>query len=588
METKNEFKLDLKIIGVGDMKRREFFKLVGLGASAAATLPLSAKAKNLQDVISKSGYVNFPVSEWQAVVDEGWGPTQASAGQGTWDGVPLKSPQIPGLTGEGPFKPEWKSFLEYEAPEWYRDAKFGIWAHWSPQCVPEDGDWYARNMYIQGQRQYNTQIARYGHPSKFGYKDLCAQWSLLNWEPEAMIEIYKRAGAKLFLALANHHDGFDTWDSKHHSWNADKIGPKRDVIGAWAAAARQHGLHFGVTVHAARNWWWFQVAHLCDKTGPLIGMPYDGQLTPKQSKGQWWQGLNPQELYGRKHGIHENPDEKYVRNFYDRVRDLIDQHDPDLLYFDNGGLPLGWAGMNIGAYFYNHYLKTHSNKLDAVLNIKQVPDELSKAVVADYERGVTDRIMPYAWQSETCIGDWHYNRSLFFNHSYMKPVEVIRWMVDAVSKNGTFILNIPGKPDGTIDPDEVKILEAIGNWMQTNGEAIYATRPWKKFGEGPHSIKSGSFAGSSTASLDSADIRFTVNKGGDIVYSIVLGWPEGKNFQIKSLGANSSLLPGKVENVELLGCVDRLQWNQSAEYLRVEKPLTKPCEFAYALKIKIA
>ena len=570
------------------MKRRKFFEVMGIGAGAAAALPLTSKVRTLQAVISHDVVPNFPVSDWQAVVDEGWGPTGAAVGPGTWDGVPLKSPAIPGLYGDGPFRPEWNSLLEYEAPEWFRDAKFGIWAHWSPQCVPEDGDWYARNMYIQGQGQYDNQLSHYSHPSKFGYKDLCAQWTLLNWDPEELIERYKRAGARLFLALANHHDGFDTWASKYHEWNASKIGPRRDVIGAWAAAARQQGLRFGVTVHAARNWWWFQVAHVSDKSGPLAGVPYDGQLTKELGKDQWWQGLDPQVLYGRKHGVKENPDEAYVRNYYNRVRDLVDQHDPDLLYFDNGGLPLGWAGMNIAAYFYNHYLKTHHGKLDAVLTIKQVPDNEAKAVVADYERGVTSRIMPHPWQSETCIGDWHYNRWLYINHTYMKPGEVIRWLVDAVSKNGTFILNIPGKPDGTIDSEEKAIVESIGSWMQTNGEAIYATRPWKTFGEGPNAVKSGSFAGASTASLDSKDIRFTRNKRGDTVYAIFLGWPKGKKFQIKSLGTASQFNPGKVAHVELLGCVDKLEWTQSAESLTVEKPLEKPCDFAFALKIRLS
>ncbi len=570
------------------MKRRKFVEIIGMGAGAFAAIPLGSKAQSIRAVVSQQEVKNFPVSEWQAVVDEGWGPTGDSVGPGTWDGVPLKPPSIPDLAGQGPYKPEWKSLLEYEAPEWYRDAKFGIWAHWSPQCVPEDSDWYARNMYIQGQGQYDYHISHYNHPSKFGYKDLCAQWTLLNWEPEAMIERYKRAGAKLFLALANHHDGFDTWDSKYHPWNAANIGPKRDVIGAWATAARQQGMHFGVTVHAARNWWWFQVAHLCDKSGPLTGVPYDGQLTEEMGKDQWWQGLDPQELYGRKHGIKENPDEKYVHNFYNRVRDLVDQHDPDLLYFDNGGLPLGWAGMNLAAYFYNHNLKTHNGNLDAALTIKQVPNNHAKAVVADYERGVTAQIMQHAWQSETCIGDWHYNRQRFINHSYMKPAEVIHWMIDAVSKNGTFILNIPGKPDGTNDSDEITILEQIGSWMQTNGEAIYATRPWKTFGEGPHAVKSGAFAGKSTSSLNSSDIRFTRSKRGDTVYAIILGWPEEKSFEVKSMGFASSFHPGKIENVELLGCVDKLEWNQTAESLTVKKPSEKPCDFAYTLKINFA
>ncbi len=571
------------------MRRREFCKLMAAGVGLAS-FPLGSgitRAAETPPLAAGGSATSFSVADWDRVVKEGWGTAGNAAGPDTWDGVLLKPPAIQGLAGNGPFKADWESLLDYEAPEWYRDAKFGIWAHWSPQCVPEDSDWYARNMYIQGQGQYRYQIEHYGHPSKFGYKDLCGQWTLLNWEPEALIQRYQKAGAKLFLALANHHDGFDTWNSKYHAWNAQNIGPRRDVIGAWAAAARRHGLRFGVTVHAARNWWWFQVAHLCDKSGPLAGVAYDGHLTLADGRGQWWEGFDPQQLYCRKHGIHENPDEPYVRNFYNRVRDLVDQHDPDLLYFDNGGLPLGWAGMNLGAYFYNHNLKTRGGQMEAVLNIKQVPDNHAKAVVADYERGVTNRIMPYAWQSETCIGDWHYNRERFLHHSYMKPEQVIHWLVDAVSKNGTFILNIPGKPDGTNDADERAVLDAIGDWMRINGEAIYATRPWKVFGEGAHEAEGGAFAGHSTSQLDARDIRFTRNKSGNVVYAIVLGWPEGKNFVIQHLGTASSAQPGKIRNVTLLGSAEELTWSQSGAALIVQKPASKPCDFACALKVHL-
>jgi alpha-L-fucosidase len=572
------------------MRRREFLKLAAAGAGASA-LPLAGNlgcatkpSKPGAAALGGGSPTSFGIADWQAVQGEGFGPNGASVGPGTWDGVTLQNPDIPGLGGDGPYKPTWESLLTYDAPEWYRDAKFGIWAHWSPQCVPEDSDWYARNMYIQGQGQYRFQIGHYGHPSVFGYKDLCAQWTLLNWEPEALIARYKKAGAKLFLALANHHDGFDAWNSKYHAWNAQNIGPHRDVIGEWAAAARNAGLRFGVTSHAARNWWWQQVAHLCDRTGDKAGVPYDGHLTLDEGKGQWWEGYDPQQLYGRKHGIHEQPDDAYVRNFYNRIRDLIDLHDPDLLYFDNTGLPLGWAGMNIGAYFYNHNLKTHNGNMEGVINIKQVPDNHAKAVVADYERGVTNRIMPYAWQSETCIGDWHYNRQRFLRHSYMKPAEAIHWMVDAVSKNGTFILNIPGKPDGTIDADEEAIVDAIGGWMQMNGEAIYATRPWKVFGEGAHQSRGGAFGGA--GQLDARDIRFTRNKSNDVVYAIVLGWPDG-DFVINNLGTGSAAQPGGVKNVELLGSQAKLDWNQSAVSLTVKKPAEKPCDFACALKVSL-
>ena len=523
----------------------------------------------------------------------GWGkPPSLPIPGGSWDGVPMISP-IPNLSGEGPYKPTWDSLLQYDAPEWYRDAKFGIWAHWTPQCVPEDGDWYARNMYMQGSKQNEFHVQHYGPPSTFGYKDLCPQWTLLNWEPDALIERFKRAGARLFLTVANHHDGFDTWDSKHQPWNAASFGPHRDVVGAWAAAARKQGLRLGVTVHQARNWWWFQTSHGADKTGPLAGVPYDGDLTTAGGQNQWWQGLNPQRLYGVKHPHNALPDISYVKNFYDRTRDLIDQHDPDLLYFDNSLFPLGWGGMNIASYFYNRNLQTHGGKMEAVATIKEVPDRLAKAVVADYERGLTSKIMPYTWQSETCIGDWHYNRALFDKPGqyggYLQPRDVIHWMIDTVSKNGTFVLNIPGKPDGTIDSKEIAVLDGITAWMQINGEAIYETRPWKLYGEGPDMVKSGSFQGTSISKLGAKDIRFTRNKTNTVIFAIALGWPVGE-FVIQSLGTANATQPGKIEHVQLLGTDAKLKWKQSAEGLRVELPKQyhPTSDLAAALKVSLA
>lgn len=525
---------------------------------------------------------------WQPT---GWGkPPSLPIPGGSWDGVPMDSP-IPNLGGDGPYKPTWESLLQYDAPEWYRDAKFGIWAHWDPQCVPEDGDWYARNMYMQGSKQNQYQLEHYGPPSRFGYKDLCPQWTMLNWEPDELIDRYKKAGAKLFIALANHHDGFDTWNSKYHNWNAQNIGPHRDVVGDWATAARKQGLRFGVTVHQARNWWWFQTSHGADKTGPLAGIPYDGDLTAAEGKGQWWEGFDPQQLYGAKHPHDALPDISYVKNFYDRTRDLIDQHNPDLVYFDNSLVPLGWGGMNIASYFYNHNLQTHGGKMEAVLTGKQVPDRLAKSLVADYERGLTDKIMEYAWQSETCIGDWHYNRALFDKPGkyggYLPPRDVIHWMIDTVSKNGTFILNIPGKPDGTIDSKEIAVLDGITEWMQVNGEAIYSTRPWKIYGEGPDMVKSGSFQGNSISKLGAEDIRFTRNKANTVVYAIVLGWPD-KEVVIRALGTASPQAPGKIANVELLGHQGKLHFRQGGQALHVQLPGQKSSDYAAALKISLA
>ncbi len=522
----------------------------------------------------------------------GWGdPPALPIPGGSHDGVPLLSP-IPDLAGQGPYQPTWDSLLQYECPEWYRDAKFGIWNHWSPQCVPEDGDWYARNMYMQGSDQNKFQVAHYGPPSRLGYKDLCAQWTLLNWEPSELMDLYVRAGARFFVALANHHDGFDTWHSRHHPWNAVNIGPHRDVIGAWAAEARKRGLRFGVTVHQARNWWWFQTSHGADATGPSAGQPYDGRLVVAEGRNQWWEGYDPQQLYAPKHPHDALPDVSYVKNFYDRTRDLVDQHSPDLLYFDNPLFPLGWGGMNVGAYYYNHALQRNDGRMDGVITIKNVPPRWTKAVVADIERGLASGILPHPWQSETCIGDWHYQRALYTQPGeyggYLPPRDVIHWLVDTVSKNGTFLLNVPGKPDGTIDRKERLILERLAAWFRINGEAIYATRPWEVFGEGPHTIKAGSFQGSSIADLDGRDVRFTRSKTGDVVYAIALGWPE-RALSIRSFGTAAATRPGKVAHVELLGSTARIVWHQDARALSIEPPGEKPpADEAVSFKIRLA
>ena len=596
------------------MRRRDFCKI--LGASAATMAATKGWPASLPDDIANPAdfdYARFcatPESErvfsavsgdqivtvkldpaaWKAT---SWGaPPKLPGIPDSWDGVPMQSP-IPGLAGIGPYSPTWDSLLSYDAPEWYRDAKFGIWAHWSPQCVPEDGDWYARNMYEPGQRQYQFHQEHYGPPSRLGYKDLCAQWTLLNWEPDELMDRYKKAGARFFFSLANHHDGFDCWASKHQPWNAQSMGPHRDVVGTWARAARDRGLRFGVTIHQARNWWWFQTSHGADKLGPLAGVPYDGELTLADGKDAWWQGNDPQRLYGPKHPENALPDPSYVKNFYDRTRDVIDLHDPDLLYFDNDLFPLGWGGMSIAAYYYNNSLLKHGGKVDVVANVKNVPDRLAKSVVADYERGLTSGIMPFAWQSETCIGEWHYNRRLYDRPGefggYLNPRDVIHWLVDTVSKNGTFVLNIPGKPDGTIDAKEIAVLDKITAWMTVNGEAIYETRPWKIYGEGPNAIKAGSFQGNSVSKLGAQDVRFTRNKANNVVYAIVLGLPT-QEIVIEALGQSSPNSPGKVAKVEVLGSTQAPQWRQASNGLTVKVPsgISGIPDYGVAIKASLA
>jgi alpha-L-fucosidase len=510
----------------------------------------------------------------------------------------------------GKFKPTWTSLKNYQTPEWYRDAKFGIWAHWGPQCAPERSDWYARNMYSQGNWQYNEHLKLYGHPSQFGFKDVIHSWKAENWDPEKLMALYKRVGAQYFVALANHHDNFDNYDSKYQPWNAVNIGPKKDLIAGWAKAARDNGLRFGVSVHAAHAWSWYEPSQGSDKTGPLAGVPYDGKLKKEDGKGKWWDGFDPQDLYAQNHtpspnfenlnSIHGRwaweahngcsiPDVAYCDKFYNRTIDLINKYKPDLIYFDDTILPLypiSDAGLKIAAHFYNSNMKWHKGKLEGVYNGKVLSPEQRQCMVWDIERGQSNEIEPFVWQTDTCLGQWHYDKGTFDRHGYKSAKTVVQTLIDIVSKNGNLLLSVPVKSDGTIDSDEVKILEGIAAWMDINKDCIFATRPWKVFGEGPASenaapIKAQGFNEGKTK-LTADDIRFTEN--GNTLYAIALGQPTGP-LHIKSLGTDAKLLDKKITNIELLGSTEKIQWSQTGPFLIIETPKNKPSEYAAAFKI---
>ena len=479
---------------------------------------------------------------------------------------------------DGPFQPTWDSLKKYECPRWFRDAKFGIWAHWSAQCVPEDGDWYARGMYEQGSGHYNYHVKNYGHPSQVGFKDICNMWHAENWDPEKLIGLYKAAGAKYFVALANHHCNFDCWDSKYQPWNSVNVGPHKDIVGTWAKAAREQGLYFGVTVHCARSWDWYDVAHGSDTTGPLAGVSYDGNLTKADGKGKWWAGLDPQDLYCRPHKPGEPPDEAYREKWYRRVRQLIDDYNPDLLYFDDGMLPLGDCGMNIAAHLYNSSIQRHNGKLEAVLNTKGMPRDLLNTLVLDIERGLSDRLEQYPWQTDTCIGEWHYRRGVH----YKTAAQVVPMLVDIVSKNGNLLLNIPVRGNGTIDDEEVKFLKDMAAWMSVNSEAIFSTRPWLVYGEGAAKQRGGAFNEGAAMGHSARDIRFTYKRG--TLYATALGWPTDGKYAIRSL-ARLPETTGEITDVQLLGHKGKLQWTHDEKGLTVTVPEKKPCEYAFVLKI---
>ncbi|PTX94889.1 alpha-L-fucosidase [Spartobacteria bacterium LR76] len=499
----------------------------------------------------------------------------------------------------GKFQPTWESLSQYQCPEWFRDAKFGIWAHWGPQCQPAEGDWYARHMYVQGHGQYKAHLAKYGHPSEFGFKDVINEWKAEKWEPEKLVALYKRMGAKYFFAMANHHDNFDMWDSKYQPWNSAAIGPKKDIIAGWAKAAKEQGLPFGVSVHAAHAWSWYETAQASDKDGPKAGVPYDGKLTKADGKGKWWDGLDPQDLYEQRHepsrgfesatSVHarwnwgggiSQPDQAYCDKFYNRTAELIRKYQPDLIYFDDTALPL-WpvsdAGLKIAADFYNTNLSKTGGKSDGVLFGKVLDDQQLKCLVWDIERGVPNRILPYPWQTDTCLGGWHYNKFEYERNRYKSAKDVIHMLADIVSKNGNLLLNVPVRGDGTIDEKEEAILEGIAAWMNTNQESIFATRPWKVFGEGPASagveLKAQGFNEGKGKPFTAEDIRFTVGKDGSL-YAIVCGRPSGP-VVIKSLGKSAALLDRPIAKVEQLGTNDAITWSAGDDALTVNPVVDK-------------
>ena len=506
----------------------------------------------------------------------------------------------------GPFQPSWDSLAQYQVPEWYRDAKFGIWAHWGPQCQPERGDWYARGMYEEGSDQYKYHCEKYGHPSKFGFKDVINEWKAEKWDPEALLALYKKAGAKYFMALANHHDNLDLYDSKHQKWNSTKVGPKKDLMAGWARAAKKQGLPLGVSVHAAHAWRWYETAQRSDKSGPMAGIPYDGKLTAADGNGKWWQGYDPQELYAQNHPLSQNsldggaihgqwnwgngvypPSKEYCENFYDRTIDLIDKYEPELVYFDDTVLPL-WpvsdAGLRIAAHLYNKSIKKHG-KLKAVINGKILNEQQRKCMVWDIERGQSNAIEPLPWQTDTCIGSWHYDRRVYDNNHYKSSKTVIHTLIDVVSKNGNLMLNVPLRGDGSIDEKERIVVEEIGDWMQLNSESIYGTRPWKVFGEGPAMesaapLSAQGFNEGKGKPFGSSDIRFV--RKGSILYATLLGWPEDRKALIKTLTTAS----GKVEKVSLLGNRKALVFQQTNEGIKVDLPEQAPGKSAFVLKIE--
>ncbi len=522
--------------------------------------------------------------------------------------VPVAETDEPMMTGK--YAATWESLAQYEVPDWFRDAKFGIWAHWGPQCVEGSGDWMARSIYIEGSREYRHHVENYGHPSEFGFKDVLPLFKAENWDPEYLVGVYKKVGAKYFFALGNHHDNFDLWDSKYQEWNSKNIGPGRDILAGWAEACRKHGLRFGVSLHADHAWSWYEPARRYDRSGDKAGVPYDGRMTAADGKGKWWEGLDPQNLYAQNHPesygswcdgmIHSQwawgggvavPTPEYCTNFYNRTLDVINRYDPDLLYFDVTGVPfypISDAGLKIAAHFYNHNLASHSGDFSAVMFGKILDERQKEALVWDVERGAPNNIPEKPWQTCSCLGDWHYRDDYYTNNWYKSAATVIKLLVDVVSKNGNLLLSVPLRADGTFDDREEEILDGIGRWMEVNGECIYSTRPWVIFGEGPVAdsdikINAQGFNEGAYAGASSDEIRFTQTK--KHLYAVALAWPEDNTMRIKSLASKSVHFRGAITGVELLG-YGKVPFKRTAEGLVVSLPENTAGSVAPVIRIR--
>lgn len=465
-----------------------------------------------------------------------------------------------------------KKLLEsYSVPDWYRDAKLGIFIHWGPYCVPEYGsEWYPRLMYMDDQVLapngkvktntasyiYEHHVKYWGSPGEFGYKDFIPLFTGEQFDPDFWMQLFREAGAKYVVAVAEHHDGFAMYHSSNTRWNSVNMGPKRDVLKDLGQAADKHGLKFGASSHFAFNWDYYVHKGGFDTMDPQFA-----------------------DLYGRPNKQGAIPDEEFLQRWWVRTEEIIDKYPLDILWFD-----YYWNNQAFDKYrpmVLSHFLSTGEKKgRQVVLNTKDLSSFPAGTAVLDIERGKSKSIRKDPWQTDTSIGknSWGYVK----NWESKSADELIDNLVDIVSKNGCLLLNVGPKKDGTIPESQQEMLLEIGNWLKTNGDAIYGTRPWKVHGEGPIVESEGNFTESSYQ-YGSKDIRFTTRD--NTVYATVLSWPEENEININSLGLATSLNQNVINSVSLLGYDDELSWEQHEDKLIINIPGRQPTPFAHSFEI---
>ena len=506
-------------------------------------------------------------SEDPGIIDQIW--QKASSKYDSKRAALLK--EVDSAAHQGPFQPDWESLQKYNAPEWYQDAKFGIFIHWGAYSVPAFGsEWYPRMMYRAGSPEYEHHLATYGPQDKFGYKDFIPMFKAEHYDPVVWAELFKKAGAKYVVPVAEHHDGFAMYDSGLTDWTAVKMGPHRDTTGELAKAVRAQGLHFGVSSHRVEHNFFLGVGRA------IASDVNDPQYAALYGPAHNWLINHP--------GTPLNNDFTYVSSAWAddwlaRASELVEKYHPDVVYFD------WWIGQpsirqnltRFAAFYYNTSLKYGDHV--GVINYKDYAMQEHSAVL-DLERGQLGDIRPQVWQTDTSVSNksWGYIK----NDTFKSAEFVVHQLVDIVSKNGNLLLNIGPRSDGTIPEEVQQVLLDVGTWLTVNGEAIYGTRPWRVFGEGPTKVTAGSFHDTDTVSYTAEDFRFTTK--GDTLYAIGFAWPANGEAVIHSLAPTAGSDP--VQSIALLGSESKVQFEQRPGGLHVQLPSQPPAKYAYALRIE--
>ncbi len=459
------------------------------------------------------------------------------------------------LHAQEKYQATWESLKKYQVPDWFRDAKFGIFIHWGVYSVPAFGsEWYPRNMYVEGSKEFKHHIATYGPQKKFGYKDFIPMFKAEKFDPAAWVSLFKKAGAKYIVPVAEHHDGFQMYKSALSKWNAFEMGPHRDVLGELAAEINKQGLIFGLSSHRIEHWFFMNG-----------GKRFDSDVLD----------LTNATLYGPAREENETPSPEFMNDWLLRCTELVDNYKPRLFWFD------WWIEQpamdpyrkSFASYYYNKGLEWNKG---VVINYKNTSFP-EKAAVLDLERGKLGGIREPAWQTDDAIGNesWGYAAG----NTFKSAQYVITNLIDIVSKNGNLLLNIGPRSDGTITEEETQTLLGTGKWLDINGEAIYGTRPWKIYGEGPTRSASGSFSDQKEP-FTAKDIRFTTK--GDILYAITMGQPVS-NTAIKALGSKAG--NGIIASITMTGSDEKINWKQEADALVIKPSKTYPSENAVVYKI---